>query len=104
MIFVTISGSKFFSQLLDNSKVETETSRLSDSGRSLPSLKSFDSMFLEDLDGCIHRARIYFIGLASLDLDSDSRMLNSTLNIKTYTTKSEVSNPVWKAANVLSIN
>jgi len=104
MILITIRWSQFFSQFLNKGEVETETCWLSDSSGSLTSKKTFDSLLLEDLNSSIQWTWIYFISLSSLDLNSDSCMLNNTLYIWCHTTRSEVRIPVWKAATVLSSN
>lgn len=104
VVFITIGRSQFFSEFFDEGEVETETCRFSDSSGSLTSKKTFNSLLLEDLNSSIHWAWIDFVSLSSLDLNSDSCMLNNTLYIWCHTTRSEVRIPVWKAAIVLSTN
>ena len=68
-------------EVLDDREVEAQAGAFSDSGWALSSVEALEAVLLEDLGSGVERAGVDLISLSSLDLDSDSRVLDGALNI-----------------------
>jgi hypothetical protein len=91
-------------KIFDDWEVKAKTSTLSDGSGTLSAVKTLKTILLEDLFSGIKWSGINFISLSSLDLDSNSCMLNGALYSWCHTTNKDTINPAPKAAIVFSNN
>ena len=97
-----VGRSQVLSYSLNQTEIEAQSCRLSDSSRNLPSIQTLDAPLLKYLYHCVHRSSVNLVSLSSLNLNSDPGMFDGTLHEIKPTTPIDENNPVTNAANVLS--